>query len=79
MMKNGRRIRTTVLPGGRIEILAPDLPVGGEVEVTLEPAPAKTGQRSALEIMAEAPGQRLFKTAEDVDAYIRDERDSWDR
>lgn len=23
------------------------------------------------------PGQRLFKTVEEVDAYIREERDSW--
>jgi hypothetical protein len=24
-------------------------------------------------------GGRLFKTAEEVDAYIREERDSWER
>jgi len=36
-------------------------------------------QRSAIEVLNEAPGQLLFKTAEEVDAYIRAERESWER
>ena len=35
-------------------------------------------QRSAIEVLNEAPGQLLFKTAEEVDAYIRAERESWE-
>ena len=36
-------------------------------------------QRSAVDILNEAPGQRLFKTAEDVVSFLWDERASWDR
>ena len=35
--------------------------------------------RSAVEILAEAPGQRLFKTADEVDSYVDAERESWER
>jgi hypothetical protein len=35
--------------------------------------------RSVLDIIESAPGQRLFKTAEEVDAYLEEERNSWDR
>lgn len=39
----------------------------------------RTEKRHVIDILAELPGHRLFKTAEEVDAYIREERDSWDR
>lgn len=35
--------------------------------------------RSAVDILAEAPGHRLFKTVAEVDDYLRKERDAWDR
>jgi predicted GTPase len=35
-------------------------------------------KRSALDILAEAPGHRLFKTAEEVDAFLAEERSSWE-
>jgi hypothetical protein len=41
------------------------------------PEPPKT-TRSALDILAQAPKQRLFQTADEVDQYIRAERDQWD-
>ncbi len=72
-----RKIQTTVQAGGRIEIVSPDLPVGEAVEVTIRSANGKSRQRCALDILAEAPGHRLFKTAEEVDTYIGEERDSW--
>ena len=72
-----RKIQTTVQAGGRIEIVSPDLPVGEAVEVTIRSANGKSHQRCALDILAEAPGHRMFKTAEEVDTYIREERDSW--
>lgn len=34
---------------------------------------------SMLEIINELPGGRLFKTSAEVDAYLREERDSWER
>ncbi|MGH9751341.1 MAG: hypothetical protein ACREA2_01025 [Blastocatellia bacterium] len=40
---------------------------------------AKPERRSVLDILKDLPGQRLFKTSAEVDAYLREERDSWDR
>ncbi|MCG3130625.1 MAG: hypothetical protein FLDDKLPJ_01391 [Phycisphaerae bacterium] len=74
-----RRIRTNVKAGGLIEVLAPDLPAGETVDVTIRPISHAQGKRSVVDILAECPGGVLFKTAEEVDSYIREERDSWDR
>jgi len=73
------QIKTTILPGGRIEISAPELVPGQQAQVFVIVEEARVEKRSAVDILAEAPGHRLFKTAEEVDAYIREERDSWDR
>ncbi len=70
----------TVSPDGTIEIAVPELQPGQRVSITIEPAEAlETPKRHAADILAEMPGHRLFKTAEEVDAYINEERDSWDR
>jgi hypothetical protein len=75
------RVLTKVLPGHRIEIAAPaDLPVGAEVEVTVQPpASQPPAKQSILDIIESYDGPRLFKTAEEVDAYLREEKDSWER
>ena len=36
-------------------------------------------RRAAVDILDEAPGQRLFKSPEDVESYLEEERSSWDR
>jgi hypothetical protein len=55
------------------------LPSGEIVDViVLLPASPAVPRRSAVEVLAEAPGQRLFKTAADVAAYLREERDAWE-
>ena len=71
-------LKTTVLPGGRIEIVDEDLPVGESVDVVVRHAP-ESPRRSAVDILAEAPGQRVFKTADEVESYLKAERESWDR
>ena len=71
----------TVLPGHRIEITAPELPEGQHVQVVVISAPVpapKTGP-SALDIIESLKGHRLFQTPEEVDQYINEERNSWDR
>lgn len=79
-MQSALHLRATVQSGGRVEIVSPELPSGANVDVIVLLLPAlETPRRSALDILAEAPGQRLFKTAEEVDAYIREERDGWER
>lgn len=42
-------------------------------------AEAKPTQRHMIDLLAEWEGQRLFKTSAEADAYLREERDSWDR
>ena len=70
--------RVTVQAGGRVEFDCPELEPGEIVEVTVLRDPAAP-RRSAVDILAEAPGNRLFQTAAEVDAYIREERMSWER
>ena len=84
--------QVTVLPGGKIELVCPELQAGDIVEVVVSasPDPERTSasrsgdgnskpRRSVLDILNDGPRERLFKTAKEVDDYIREERDSWDR
>ena len=77
-MQKALHLKTTVLPGGRIEIVDHDLSEGETVDVVVTPS-ATPPRRSAVDILAEGPGQRLFKTAADVDSHIQAERESWER
>ncbi len=77
-MQKALRLAATVLPGGRVEIASPELEAGQRVDVIVVPS-ASVLRRSAVDILAECPGQRLFNTAEEVDDYIKGERASWDR
>lgn len=79
-MRAALHLKTTVLPGGRIELVDQELPAGESVEVIvlLSASPA-SGRRSAVDILAEAPGHRLFTTAADVEAYLQHEREAWER
>ncbi len=71
--------KTAVLPGGKIEVTDQALPSGEVVDVIILLPASSTTRRSAVDILAEAPGHRLFKTAADVDDYLRKEREAWDR
>lgn len=69
--------QTTVLPGGKIVVVSQDLAEGEIVDIfvnAFSPAP----RRSAMDILAEAPGCRIFKTARDVADHLETERASWD-
>ena len=77
-MQRVLRLKATVLPGSKIEIVNHELPVGQTVDVVVR-HPSEPARRSAVDILEEAPGQRLFKTAAEVDSYIKDERASWER
>ena len=77
-MQKELHIRTTVQPGGKIEIVDQELQAGENVDVIISPAPTPSAH-SAWQIISEAPGQRLFKTAKEVDDYLAEERASWDR
>ncbi|HEX2349342.1 MAG TPA: hypothetical protein VHI51_13005 [Ktedonobacterales bacterium] len=71
-------------PDGKIEISAPELQPGQRVSVTIEPeaddaSASSTAEPSLYDLVKDLPGGRLFKTADEVDEYLRQERDSWDR
>ena len=69
-----------VQPGGKIEVTDSQLPIGQSVEViVLLPAQQTEPRRSIMEILAEAPGHLVFHTAQEVDTYLRQERDAWER
>ena len=36
-------------------------------------------RRSAVDMLAEAPGRRVLQTAEEVESYLKEERAAWDR
>ncbi|MCY4575567.1 MAG: hypothetical protein OXC55_03025 [Chloroflexi bacterium] len=77
MVRELRR-RATVMPGGRIELSDPELPVGHSVVVVvLHDSPEKSS--SILQVINGGPKERLFKTPEDVEAYLQEEKASWDR
>ena len=77
-MQKSLHIRTKVLPGGKVEISSRELPVGVDVDVVVSPA-AQSKRRSAVDILNEAPGGLVFKTAADVAAYLKEEKESWGR
>ena len=70
------RQTATVLPGRRVEVATPELEPGQVVEVEVRSS-QRTGRRSAADILAEAPGHLLFKTAEEVREYLAEEKASW--
>ncbi len=77
-MQKALHIRTTVLPGGKIEIVDRELPVGEYVDVVVSRSQVSE-RRSAVDILNETPGGLIFKTADDVAAYLRKEKEAWDR
>ena len=76
-MQRPLHLQTTVLPGGKIVIVDQDLADGETVDI-LVTASSSASRRSAIDILAEAPGRRLFETAQDVADYLESERESWE-
>jgi hypothetical protein len=72
-------VKTTVLPGSRIEIHAPELPEGRAAEVTITLAEEDIPKLRFRQVLGDYPGGQLFKSAEEVDAYVHAERESWAR
>lgn len=70
--------KTTVLPGGRVEIVSPELQEGLTVDVVVLHESNASGH-SVTDILDRSPGRRLFRTADEVRAYLAQEKASWDR
>ena len=78
-MQTALKLKTMVSNRGKLEISASGLPIGEAVEVIIlfpisPPAPLK---QSVVDILDRSPGQRIFKNAEDVDNYLKQERNAW--
>jgi hypothetical protein len=73
------QVTTTVLPGHRIEIHNPDLPVGRAATVLILVDENEPPKRTLREVLGDYRGGQLFRSAEEVEAYLREERDSWER
>jgi len=79
-MQAALRVTATVQSGGKIEVIDPQLPPGEAVDViVLFPGASAAPRRSIIDVLAQAPGHILFHTPADVDAYLREERNSWER
>ena len=67
-----------VRPGGVIEIHSPDLPAGAEADVTVRLHTARpVNGRTMSQYIGRGTG--LYKTATEVDSYIRELREEWPR
>ena len=77
-MQKTLHIRTTVQPGGKVEFASPELEAGQTVDVVVLHESSVKG-RSIMEILNSGPERRLFQTAEEVRAYLAEEKASWDR
>ena len=73
------QVEATVQPGGKIELVCPELEEGQEVRVWVRTLPPREKRRSIMEILNSGPERRLFKTAEEVKEYLAEEKASWDR
>lgn len=72
------RQQVTVQPGGLVEVRSPELKPGTSAEVIVlvaeGEAPPPTTWMSFF-----GSGRGLFSSVEEIDAYIRELRDEWDR
>jgi hypothetical protein len=68
------------LPGGKIEISTPELIPGrrATVVVTIEDS-EPIEQPHVIDMLKTLSGHQLYRSAEEVDAYIREEGDAWER
>ncbi len=84
-MQTALKITTHVLPGHRLEIVAPELADGQRVEVSVvasEPSslPGVEGRVSIWELIRTLPpGPRSAPTWEEIERNLQEDRDSWDR
>jgi len=79
-MQTTLHIETTVLPGNRVEVCAPELPEGARVEVTVvvpqQPSPMHASAYEYLQSLP--PGPRAFDTWEEYEDFLRKEKDAWE-
>ena len=70
--------KATVQAGGKVEVVRPELEAGQTVDVVVLHESRARG-RSIMEILNSGPDRRLFQNADEVRAYLAEEKASWDR
>ena len=82
-MQTALRVSTRVLPGHRLEIVAPELTDGDAVDVfvVMGATPAPTMPKVSLIEFLDSlpPGPRSAPTREEIERTLQEDRDSWDR
>jgi hypothetical protein len=70
---------TTILPGNKIEVELPEGTIGEAIEVIiLLPSKPIQTKRSVLDILADAKKIPPYRTPEEIDRDLQEERNSWD-
>lgn len=80
-MQAALHISTQVLPGQKIEIQVPDAAIGDTVDVFVilsEKQKPESKRRSVLDLIEQIRSKKQFRSAEDIDKQIQEERESWD-
>jgi len=80
MKTTALRITTQVLPGQKIEIQDPDLPVGETVDVFIVSQKQAEQKRSSVVKMIEEirSHRKTFTDVEEINKFLAEERESWD-
>ena len=82
-MQTALRLETTILPGHRLELSAPELPEGARVEVIVvlpeKPRPQTISMLEFLETLPPGPSPRCFPTWEEYERHLQEEKDAWER
>lgn len=71
------REHVTIKPGGMIEIHRPDLPAGTEAEIIIIVEQPEAAMPPLVSFVGKGKG--CFTSAGEVGAFIRAERDGWER
>lgn len=73
------RIKTVVLPGNKIEVSTPQLVPGQEATVVVLVDEPLLVAPHVIDILRPLAGHRLFQHTDEVEHYLREEREAWDR
>ena len=76
-MQKALHQKAMVQPGGKVEVVSPELEAGQMVDVVVWHE-SGAGGRSIMEILNSGPERRLFRSAAEVKAYLSEEKASWD-
>lgn len=72
-------IKTKILPGHKIEVAMPALPIGESVDVIVITGEKKTSQReSILDVIEKIRRRHPHRSAEEIDTNLQEQRNSWD-